>query len=75
MLMKVARGIPDLGCWRVGGLAQPVNLMLSYAKQDFNDVQYEQGDGPDLSGDAWLKVKPTLGLDFPNLPFYIEATL
>ena len=26
-------------------LAQPIRLLLNYAGEDFEDVQYEQGDG------------------------------
>ena len=36
-------------------------------------VEYEQGDGPEFSRDAWLDVKPTLGLAFPNLPYLIDG--
>ena len=36
-------------------------------------VEYEQGEGPDFSRDAWLTVKPTLGLDFPNLPYIVDG--
>ncbi|PVD24751.1 hypothetical protein C0Q70_15236 [Pomacea canaliculata] len=54
-------------------LAQPIRLLLNYAGEEFEDVQYEQGDAPGYSRDAWLKVKHTLGLDFPNLPYYIDG--
>jgi hypothetical protein len=34
---------------------------------DFEDVKYVSGDRA-----SWLSVKPTLGLDFPNLPYLID---
>nr|AEI27296.1 mu-class gst glutathione S-transferase [Cipangopaludina cathayensis] len=64
-----------LGYWKIRGLAQPIRLLLNYVGEQFEDVQYEQGDGPEFSRDAWLKVKPTLGLDFPNLPYYIDGDI
>nr|ACD13785.1 glutathione S-transferase mu [Reishia clavigera] len=66
---------PKLGYWKIRGLAQPARLMLNYVGQDFEDVQYEQGDAPEYSRAAWEKVKPTLGLDFPNLPYYIDGDI
>lgn len=39
---------------------------------EFEDVTYEQGDGPGFSDAAWTDVKDTLELDFPNLPYYID---
>ena len=38
-------------------------------------VEYEQGDAPDFSRAPWLDVKFTLGLDFPNLPYFIDGDL
>ncbi|XP_059153766.1 glutathione S-transferase Mu 4-like isoform X2 [Physella acuta] len=61
-----------LGYWAIRGLAQPIRLLLTYVGEDFNDDRYVQGDGPTFSRDEWMKVKNTLGLDFPNLPYYID---
>jgi len=65
---------PTLGYWKIRGLAQPIRLLMGYAKTDFEDVQYEVTDG-DFSTESWLKVKYTLGLDFPNLPYYIDGDI
>ncbi|KAL8611775.1 hypothetical protein ACOMHN_009457 [Nucella lapillus] len=65
--------IPKLAYWKIRGLAQPIRLMLNYVGQEFEDIQYEQGEAPDYSRDAWDKVKDSLGLDFPNLPYYIDG--
>ncbi|XP_046575277.1 glutathione S-transferase Mu 3-like [Haliotis rubra] len=67
--------MPTLGYWAIRGLAQPIRLLLSYVDQDFEDVQYEQGDAPDYSRETWTSVKPTLGLPFPNLPYYVDGDI
>lgn len=64
-----------LGYWKIRGLAQPIRLLLNYAGEEFEDVQYEQGDGPEFSRDKWLSVKETLGLPFPNLPYFIDGNI
>ena len=48
---------------------------MVYLGVDFDEHQYEQGDGPEFSRDAWLSVKETLGLKFPNLPYLIDGEL
>ncbi|XP_076451087.1 glutathione S-transferase Mu 4-like [Babylonia areolata] len=65
--------MPTLAYWKIRGLAQPIRLLLNYAGEEFEDVYYEQGDAPDFSREEWYKVKQTLGLDFPNLPYYIDG--
>jgi len=65
--------MPVLGYWKIRGLAQPIRLMLGYLDIDFEDKMYEVTDGPEFSRDAWLKEKFTLGLDFPNLPYYFDG--
>lgn len=64
--------MPTLGYWKTRGLAQPIRLLLNYVGEDFDDVQYELGDAPDYSREEWLSVKNTLGLAFPNIPYYID---
>ena len=66
---------PKLGYWRLRGLAQPIRMLLHYTNTPFEDVLYVQGDGPEFSRKEWLDVKFDLGLDFPNLPYYIEGDL
>jgi glutathione S-transferase len=48
---------------------------LEYLAVPYTDVHYEQGDAPEYSRECWLSVKPTLGLDFPNLPYLIDGDL
>lgn len=62
----------QLGYWKIRGLAAPIRMLLHYCDVHFEDVQYEQGDPPELSAAAWLDKKFTLGLVLPNLPYYID---
>ncbi|WP_395239489.1 glutathione S-transferase Mu, partial [Salmonella sp. s54412] len=55
-----------LGYWNIRGRAQPIRLLLAYT-----ETEYEQKDYP--VGDEWFKEKFNLGLDFPNLPYYIDG--
>ncbi|XP_005093728.1 glutathione S-transferase Mu 5 [Aplysia californica] len=62
-----------IGYWKIRGLGQPIRLLLTYAGAEFDEDQYEQGEGPEFSRDEWLNVKPKLGLDFPNLPYLFDG--
>ena len=66
---------PTLGYWKIRGLASTIRYIFEYLKVDYNDVHYEQGDAPEYSREAWLSVKETLGLDFPNVPYLIHGDL
>ncbi|KAL3211910.1 hypothetical protein MRX96_036174 [Rhipicephalus microplus] len=39
---------------------------------EFEDKRYVFGPEPDFDGEEWLSEKPTLGLRFPNLPYYLD---
>jgi len=62
----------QLGYWKIRGLAHPIRFLCEYTKEPYEDVHYVQGD--DFSREEWLSVKFTLGLDFPNLPYWIEPS-
>ena len=62
-----------LGYWKIRGLAQSIRLLLGYTKTDFEDKTYELGDAPTYDSSSWTSVKFTLGLDFPNLPYFIDG--
>ena len=36
---------------------------------------YEQDEAPDFSNHEWTDVKNNLGLDFPNLPYFIDGDI
>ncbi|GFU01754.1 glutathione S-transferase [Trichonephila clavipes] len=60
---------PLLGYWDIRGFAEPIRFLLHYNKVDFEDKRYN------VQTDDWIKDKFNLGLDFPNLPHYIEGDL
>ena len=69
----MAEGKPQLGYWKIRGLASSARYILHYADVDFEDVTYEVGPAPEWSRDSWFSVKPNLGIDFPNLPYFIDG--
>ena len=63
-----------IGYWKIRGLVSNIRYQLAYSGiTDYNMVEYEQGEGPEFSRACWLDVKPTLGFDFPNLPYMIDG--
>ena len=62
---------PILGYWDARGLAQSIRLLLTYAGVDFIDKRYNVGPPPDYDRSEWLNDKFNLGLDFPNVSFFI----
>jgi glutathione S-transferase len=72
--------VPTLGYWDIRGLAEPIRYLLKYAGVKFNDKRYEFGPGSSMTElesirKNWSPDKFNLGLDFPNLPFYIDGDL
>ncbi|XP_070396693.1 glutathione S-transferase-like isoform X1 [Dermacentor albipictus] len=63
---------PIVGYWDVRGLAQPIRNLLIYQGVEFEDKRYKFGPEPDFDREEWLGEKPTLGLRFPNLPYYFD---
>lgn len=64
---------PTLAYWDIRGLAEPVRLMLEYCGVSYEDKRYVCGDAPTYDRSSWMDVKPTIGLDFPNLPYYMDG--
>lgn len=63
---------PVLGYWDLRGLASPIRNLLHYKGVEFEDKLYQIGPAPEFDRSDWFNVKPKLGLDFPNLPYYID---
>ncbi|XP_075729798.1 glutathione S-transferase 2-like isoform X2 [Rhipicephalus microplus] len=63
---------PVLGYWNIRGLAQPIRLLLAHVDAEVEEKHYSCGPPPDFDKSYWLSEKPKLGLDFPNLPYYID---
>ncbi|KAG0727254.1 Glutathione S-transferase Mu 3 [Chionoecetes opilio] len=64
---------PIMAYWDIRGLAQPIRLLLEYTGTQFEDKYYKCGPAPGYDKTCWLDVKETIGLDFPNLPYYIDG--
>jgi len=66
---------PTLGYWDIRGLAQPIRLLLAYKEIQYENKLYGCGPPPDFDRSQWLNEKFTLGLDFPNLPYFIDGDI
>ncbi|KAF2352728.1 Glutathione S-transferase C-terminal [Trinorchestia longiramus] len=64
---------PVLGYWSIRGLAQFLRYTLVHAGVKYEDKMYDIGPGPEFSRAQWTSEKESLGLEFPNLPYYIEG--
>jgi glutathione S-transferase len=64
---------PTLGYWKIRGFGQQIRHQLAYCGVEVNEDLYEQGDAPDFSEEQWKSVKHTMGLDFANLPYFIDG--
>ncbi|CAL1275164.1 unnamed protein product [Larinioides sclopetarius] len=63
---------PILAYWDLRGRGEPIRYLLHYKKVDFEDKRYPV----DAVGfQEWPKDKNNLGLDFPNLPYYIDGDI
>ncbi len=49
-------------------LGQPIRLMLEYVGEDYEDKLL-------VKTEEWTSVKYEMGLDFPNLPYYIDGSV
>ncbi|XP_022703227.1 glutathione S-transferase Mu 5-like [Varroa jacobsoni] len=61
-------GLIVFGYWDIRGLGQAIRYVLEYAGLQYDEHRYPLGEKLD-GRQEWLKVKFTLGLDFPNLPY------
>jgi len=64
-----------LGYWAIRGLAQPVRLLLAYSGIEYEDKRYVCSEGPKFDRSQWTNEKHKLGLEFPNLPYWIQGDL
>lgn len=62
---------PKFGYWGLQGLGQPVRMLLAHQGVDHEDTVYT------MEGSAtWFEDhKLNMGLDFPNLPYYVDGDL
>ncbi|CAL8110918.1 unnamed protein product [Orchesella dallaii] len=66
---------PQLVYWDIRALAEPIRLLLRYLQVDFEDKRISFGDTSSIPSvlTPWFIQKYSHGLDFPNLPFYIDG--
>ena len=64
--------IPTLGYWDIQGLGQPLRMILAYLDIKHEDIVY---DNTTLRTTWVTDIKPNLGLDFPNVPYYKDGDL
>ncbi|XP_040070572.1 glutathione S-transferase Mu 4 [Ixodes scapularis] len=64
---------PTFAYWDSRGLGQVTRNLLVYKGVPFQDKRYKKGPPPEYSRDEWLADKFSLGLKFPNLPYYIDG--
>ena len=62
--------VPKLGYWDIQGLGQAIRMLLTYLEIEYEDIVYDNT----TRETTWMKeIKPNLGLEFPNLPYYMEG--
>jgi len=65
---------PTLGYWDIRGFAQHIKAVLFYLGVDYELKTFN--DNPNGGRDEWFnKAKFSLGLDFPNVPYWIDGEL
>ena len=71
---------PTLDYWNIREFAQPIRYLLVISEVDFNDKRYQFGESNTFEEleslqKYWKVDKESLGLDFPNLPYYIDGNV
>jgi len=67
---------PVLGYWSIRGYAHHIRLLLAYLDLDYEDRTYDQTNVGQYNRQTWFEnEKFNMGLDFPNLPYWIDGDL
>ena len=53
--------------------AQAIRLLLEFTGTEFEDRKLTMEGAPTYSKACWTDIKDKLGLDFPNLPYFIDG--
>ncbi|GAV06459.1 hypothetical protein RvY_16446-2 [Ramazzottius varieornatus] len=64
-----------LGYWDCRGLVQPIRYLLEHVGQEYDYKCYTFGNDIDTMFSSWYSQKPTIELDFPNLPYLIDGDI
>ncbi|XP_055354083.1 glutathione S-transferase Mu 2-like [Paramacrobiotus metropolitanus] len=59
---------PVLGYWNIRGLVTPIRYLLEHVGQEYEWKGYDFENA-----DEWKNNKEKLGMEFPNLPYYIDG--
>lgn len=63
---------PTLGYWAIRGLVANLKYQLAYQGVDYNLIQYGKEGVPQWHEEVKPKMKGE-GMDFPNLPYFIDG--
>lgn len=67
--------VPTIGYWNIRFLVEPIVLTLKQTNQPYQLKKYKVGDAPNYDKSDWLNEKDNLGLEYPNLPYYIDGEI
>jgi len=60
--------MPTFAYWPIRGIGQPIRFLLEYVGEKYEEKRYQEME-------EWFGVKFTLGLQFPNMPYYIDGDI
>jgi len=63
--------MPTLGYWNIRGAGQQVRFLLEYVGEKYDEKRYTMEN----SKEWFMEDKISLGLQFPNLPYYIDGEM
>ncbi|XP_037043876.1 glutathione S-transferase Mu 1-like [Bradysia coprophila] len=61
---------PTLGYWNIRGIGNVIKFLMQYLDIEYKDKIYNVTEE-----NEWFDEKFNLGLDFPNLPYYVDGDL
>jgi len=59
---------PTLGYWNIRGIGNVIKFLLEYLRIEYNEKIYNV-----TVESEWFDEKFKLGLDFPNIPYYVDG--
>ncbi|OXA53612.1 glutathione S-transferase Mu 1 [Folsomia candida] len=66
---------PQLAYWDCRGRGYPIRFALEYMGVDYDYFVYTQGKEGDGGESTWKHQKTRIGLDSPNLPYWIDDSI
>jgi glutathione S-transferase len=68
-------GKPQLAYWDCRGRAYPIRFALAYMGVDYDYLVYPQAKEEDGGETTWASQKSKLGLESPNMPYWIDDSI